>query len=255
MGVLSDAAVPAGDGPRARAEIEREVASNRTSRGLEASSLGAGGLRVNGGDITIDNNGSLIIRGGEFELIDPNGERIVFLGTLANGAVGWTFRYDDGSPLFNRQGTPGQQLFAFWDPAGNIIISNDAETGFGLGRPWLALPLPQPTGVSHWQSTTSGTFGAIGRSIAVVQHPRMRAEFSAHAEAGTTGEVRMTVHGQQMGDVVTVSDGAFETGGFDEAVPEGIDFSDGVVVELQARVTAGGGSVSGVTVGLYGAQS
>lgn len=236
-------------------KLERQKLALKTALNLENASIGAGGLRVNGGDITIDDSGNLIIRGGEFELIDPNGERIVFLGTLANGATGWTFRYDDGSPLFNRQGTPGQQLFAFWDPSGNIILSNDAETGMGLGRPWLPMPLPQPTAAGHWQSTTSGTFAAIGRSTGVVQHPRMRAEFTAFAQAGTTGEVRMTVHGQQMGDAVTVSDGAFEDGGFDEAVPEGVDFGDGVTVELQARVTSGGGAVSGVTRVLYGSQS
>lgn len=255
MGVLSDAAVPQGDFYRSQAEMGRDVAANRTARALEASSIGAGGLRVNGGDITIDDGGNLVIRGGEFELIDPAGETIVFLGTLSNGATGFIFRYDSGATLFSRQGVQGQQLFGLWDPSGNIIFSNDANSGFGIGRPWLPLTMPQPTGVSHWQSTTSGTFAAIGRSIAVVQQPRMRAQFRAFAEAGTTGEVRMTVHGQQMGDVTTVSDGAFETGGFDEAIPEGLDFSDNVTVEIQARVTAGGGSVSAAMEAFYGTQS
>jgi hypothetical protein len=238
MGIVSDAAQPAGDVMRRLRELERRLDELSNARRLESSAVGAGGMRVNGGTLTITN---------------PDGVTTCYFGPLGSGgdtSRGWMFRHDDDTPAFTLQGAPGRQFWAFWDHAGNIIASSDADSGTGLARPWIPLPTPEPTGVGHWPGTTSATWAAISRCRPCLQHPRITAVISTHADGGTAGDVRLAVDGDQIGPVAKAGD----TLDFTAPVAD-FEFGREVTVEIQARRRSGGGEVRAITRHLYGRQS
>lgn len=221
-------------------ELKRQFLASRTAPTLESSSIGAGGLRVNGGRITID--------GGSFRVVDENGTEIVYLGRFSSsGEIGWSFRYDDGRSLFNRQGAPGQQFWAFWDQSDNIVVSNDAATGVGLSRPWLPYHLivteNAEQGASYmWPSTTVSTAGThLLGAVVPIQHPRIRIGAKVLTDGGGTGHWRLRMrHGSE--DTILVED---ETD-FAEHVVDvpgwggDVSFGEQVALLIDGWVTDGG---------------
>ena len=53
MGVVSDAAFSSGDVMRQLHELRRDIQQLKAARRLEAANIGAGGLHINGGRLTI----------------------------------------------------------------------------------------------------------------------------------------------------------------------------------------------------------
>lgn len=276
---LQDQAKPPGDQAAQIRQLQDEVRALQTARRGEHTSVGEGGTRWHsggsatfeggggvevrdGGDIEVLDGGELRIRSGSLSLFSPSGERLVLFGTIVQGGEnsrGWIFSFDQGddepTTAFSLGGDPGQQFWSLRDHDGNILVSNDSVSGGGLARPYIPMPLPKPVGVGHWSSTDSASFAAIDRSSAANQHPWIAVSFSAFAEAGTTGDVRFTVNGTQVGDTATVSDGEFGGAEFEAEMPAGIGFGSGLTLELQARRTAGTGEVYGICRAVYGVQS
>lgn len=232
---------PTGDPTRKKLqELQRQITALKTALTLESSSIGAGGLRVEGeGGVTID--------GGDLRVIDANGATLVELGELSTGDIGWTFRFDDGRSLFNRQGDPGRQFWAFWDQSDNIIVSNDAISGVGLARPFLPYSLV-PTenaesGPTHiWPSTTATTAGTSLLGLVVpVQHPRIHIGATVVTDGGGTGHWRLRT---RLGgvDTVLVDD---ETGFAEHTVNipgwgDSISYGEEVALLIDGWVTGGG---------------
>lgn len=73
MSVVSDAGQEPGDIMRRLRELEQEVAELRTARRLESASIGAGGMRVLDGSVTVT--------GGAFVVLDVDGEETLRLST------------------------------------------------------------------------------------------------------------------------------------------------------------------------------
>lgn len=220
-------------------DLKRQILALKTALTLQSSSVGAGGMRVNGGRVTID--------GGSFRVIDENGTDIVFFGELSNGSIGWTFRYDDGRALFNRQGLPGQQFWGFWDQSDNIVLSNDAATGVGLARPWLPYHLivteNAEQGSSYmWPSTTVSTAGThLLGAVVPIQHPRIRIGGNVLTDGGGTGHWRLRL---RLGgvDTILVDD---QTGFAEHTVTipgwgDNIQFGEEVALLVDGWVTGGG---------------
>lgn len=254
MGLISDAAVSRGDVVRQQAEAERDMEAARSARRSERSSVGAQGIRFHsGGGATFDDGGGLVINGGTLRLVDEHGVTIAQMGRLGNGEIGWAFSSDQGRAFFTRQGDFGQQFWALWDGMGHIVVSSDAESEFGLARPWLPLPTPQPVGVSHWPSTQEPEFATVSRSSASAQHARIAVDLRAYAEPGTVGQVQFTVDGRRVGPVVDVADGSFGFARFEESIPVSV-FGARMELAVQARRVSGGGRVHGTTYTIYGIQ-
>lgn len=232
---------PTGDPTRKEiAELKRQITALKTALGLENSSIGAGGLRVlDGGDITID--------GGNLKVVDENGTTIVHFGALSAGSIGWTFRYDDGTALFNRQGVPGQQFWAFFDPSGNIVVSNDSVTGVGLAKPYLPYNLlptenAEPGTTVLWPSTTATTAGTdlIG-GVVPIQHPRIRIAATVLTDGGGTGHWRLSAVSSTQTTVLVEDETGFAAHTVD--VPgwgSDIEFGDEVSLLIDGWVTGGG---------------
>lgn len=238
MGIVSDAAQPAGDVMRRLRDLERRVDELSSARGLESSTVGAGGLSVRGGTLTITN---------------PDGVTTCYFGPLGRGddtSRGWMFRHDDDTPAFTLQGAPGRQFWAFWDHVGNIIASSDADSGTGLARPWIPLPAPAPAGAGHWPGTTTANWSTISRCWPYLQHPKIAVSIATMADPGATGDVRLIVDGDQVGPTVTAGDQL----AFTAPVPK-FEFGRAVSVEIQARRTSGTGEIRAVPLRMYGRQS
>lgn len=202
--------------------------------------------------------GSIVMEGGAFQLVDKNGDSVVYFGDVTQGDTvsrGFIFRFDGGALAFEMGGAPGSQFWGLRDRTGNILVSNDALTGAGLARPYIPLPIPQPVNPSDWQNTTDTSFAVISRSQVNVQHPRIRANIRAFAPSGTNGQVRLMMGGTQVGPTLSGGDGSFFSDGFDAEIPAGVGFDSTATVELEARVTSGPDDVAAIVRELYGIQS
>lgn len=238
MGIVSDAAQNPGDVMTRLRNLERRLDELTTARGLEASSIGAGGLRINGGTLRI---------------VNPDGVSVCFfgpLGTSGGTSRGWAFRHDDDSVAFTLQGAEGNQFWALWDKQGHIVISSDADSGEGLARPWIPLDTPHPNGLGHWPGTNSGSWSAIATSYPTIQHPRLDAIISTHADDGTRGEVRVAIDGKQCGPVAKAGDMLQ----FSAPIPD-YEWDKRVELEIQGRRTSGNGEIKVAVRRLVGRQS
>lgn len=130
MGNLSDPARSRSELAHRIAELERQVTELQTSRPLEAASIGSGGLRLVGGDITVDEGGNvLVIGGGRIIAGDPDGDRaeITSLGyrlVNADGEVDIDLTTQGAANLIRLRGA-GQSSGE--EQENEILLTNDGQ--------------------------------------------------------------------------------------------------------------------------------
>ncbi|MEU6858820.1 hypothetical protein AB0B28_08105 [Glycomyces sp. NPDC046736] len=202
------------DGQLARRvqQLEQKLRELLSGRRLEDASIGARGLRVIGGAITID--------GGELKLVSKDGVTVAYWGDVAFGTQsrGWRFAFDTGSSAFLLGGDTGRQTWALYDNAGNYVMTNDGETGHGLGRPYLNYRLvpsfeAQSFGEGNgslWPSTANTTATKVMQGINPVWHPRVSIGVSTTTIGGGSATWRLDIGG------VTAATSA---GGLTQVVP------------------------------------
>lgn len=142
--------------------------------------------------------------------------------------------------------------WAWHDRSGNEILSEDADA-WGLGRPWLPIPMTPGTAFTHasWTNVYRGTWQA--------QNPSILAEFSLSAPATTTCQARLLLEVDgvqtQLGSTLTAS-AADATASFTaDPVAHGLAFGQVGVLLLQVQRTAGAGTCTIWVHGLWGSQS
>lgn len=253
MGNIGDAAFSRGDIMRELREMKREIRELKAARTLENATIGQGGLRVKGGRISILDDGSLV-------LTSPNGVNVVFVGSV-EGKHQLRLRRDisGNSVLTTRTHSNEVDFWALWDNGGRIVMSDDAESGHGLGRPYLNMTMvpsfdAQQSGTgagSLWASTDSGTPTQLLNGFNPIWHPKLDIGV-AMAGAGGTGHWRLVIN-----DVIVLSDET--TGGLRTvSIPGwGSDITPGQDVNIQVFgwVTSGPGRVFLQVDRLYGRQS
>lgn len=200
------------------------------------------------------NRGTLSLLGNSrFEVVDNDGDLVARLGSLGyrysddSPQQGVEFRYDHDQPAIavwrpiNGANPATKQFAALYATDGTIICSSDANSNFGMGRPWLPISFERAR-TTEWASTTSGTFEALYEAQTHQQHPWIEARIVITAAAGTSGEARLVVAGSVIGDPVTYS-------GAGAAVA---DLRSGRIVQpygtltnvnVEVRRTAGAGNV------------
>lgn len=223
--------------------LEAEARERAAGRRAEATSIGAGGLRVKqGGEIVMeDDTGKVIIRLGKVFFVDGNSKPgLAAFRTDADGGAVAMSLYDG--------------ILAAWDRQGNIVLSTDEVSGQGLARPWLPVTWAG-SDFTLWPGTTGATFAAIAETAVPRQQPRLFARIRHTTDvSGTTGQLRLMCNGVQLGSTIAVgfSIGATDIGPVD--LPPG-NFGDILGLSLDARRTAGTGTVRGMVTASWTQQS
>lgn len=215
-------------------------------------------LTVSGGaGITINDLGAL-------RLVDNDGQTIFYVGPLGETRPdgepqpGIAFFRDDGSfafALYDNDIASGgyQQFWSFWDRQVNIVMSDDADSGQGLARPYI------PGGFyrdrfADWLGVAGTTFETVYKATIFKQHPKLVVGHRSSMDTGgATGEIRVLVNGSLFGTVQSIGFGLGSALVGPLAVPGG--HMSAVTVEIQARRTAGTGSARVEPYTLYGVQS
>jgi hypothetical protein len=174
------------------------------------------------------------------------------------GIVYWR---DDGTFAFSifdhdPTGADGyNQFWALWDRLGHPVVMDDFVHGFGLARPvipvsnWLPL---NPVGGAGWP--ISGTdWTNLWETTYVIQHGTLWLAALMYSDAGTSGQVRVTINGTQLGTATT--GGAGYTQHIIQEDVRDYGYGSFVTLRLQARRTVGSGNVRAAPRAGYGLQS
>lgn len=255
--------VPPDDGDiyRRLRDLERQLDELRGARRLEAASIGAGGLTVKGGMLSIEDDGTLAV-------IDPTTGRAVAVlgtGTVPDGSgrrqMFAAFARDDGTTALalgdfgTIPGHPHRQALQWYDRAGNTVFADDTTSGQGIARPWLLLG-QWDDGSYPTATTTSGSFTTLTSLGGYRQQPRVSAQCVARAsDATTAGEVRLVYNDTTVLDTKPIPAGSFAYINFTTvSLPAG-NFGDPITLSIQARRTAGTGTIGVRGTYACGAQS
>lgn len=138
---------------------------------------------------TIARGGLTLIQDAFLRMVDDNGHEIVYIGPDAEGKQIFRLRREGGNLMMYTAGNAqfGRDFWAFTDSNGRVIVSDDAETGHGMARPWLPLVLyaafvpntgDGQTGelTYYWNLDSDELVGeqTIWRGWTSVQHPWLR---------------------------------------------------------------------------------
>ncbi|MGW6703620.1 hypothetical protein ACWGDE_01820 [Streptomyces sp. NPDC054956] len=142
--------------------------------------------------------------------------------------------------------------WAWHDRSGNTILSEDANT-WGLGRPWLPIPMTPSISftATSWTSVYRGTWHA--------QNPTIFAEYTLSAPSTTTCQARLMLEvgtvQVQLGSTLTASAAEVAASYTVDAVAHGLSFGQNGLLFLQVQRTAGAGTCTLWSHGLWGRQS
>lgn len=178
-------------------DLEREVRELRAGRRLEASTIGRGGITVQGGAIILkDAEGNEIARLGIRDDIpaEPDGDpQPGFILRRNDGSL--AFSLDDPNPVESGY----RQILKMQDAQGHIIFSEDANSGWGMATPTFGYPVYPIWDTPLWpvSLTTTAWVGAWTNYIPL-WNPIL--EISVMAFSTTSaGEVRILLNGQVVG--------------------------------------------------------
>jgi len=243
-----------GDLQRRVAELERQLRNLTSGRRLEDASIGARGITVKGG-------GSITIDGGELRLIDENGVQVAFFGDVTQDGIvsrGWALSFDTGVKAFTLAGDPGAQFWSLRDGTGAPIVTNDAITGVGLGKPYLNYRMvpsfgAESSGVATamWPSTTSTTPVKLMQGINPVWHPRVSIGVSTTTAGGGNVDWRLDVNGDLAASGTGVGSQTVVIPGWDDTITPG----EAVGFDLYANCSGGATRAWIQCDRLYGLQS
>lgn len=228
--------------------LEREVRELRAARRLESAAIGAGGLAIrDGGSVWVyDSDGSLMSVIGE----------LPWLGEGVRGFVLGRSGGHEGIAAYGSGSGTGAGFVGMYDLAGNYVVTDDTFSGRGLGRPYIPLQVGEisvPTA-----TTTSGSFTDVASGFNPIQHPVLYADLLVRSDdASTTGQVRIAIDNTAVGPTINVSGGEYafrSIGPFKVTVSE-TNYGELHTVSVQARRTAGSGSIGVRVLSLLGLES
>jgi hypothetical protein len=208
-----------------------------------------------GGSVTIKEGGQLIVQ-------DQDGTDVFSIGRLQPDVDGQPqqatiIRRMDGSLAMSvhTTATSGPQKIVLYDKNSNAILADDINSvGGGLAVPWLPYNVPQPIQRAGWGTTSSTSYTAVLRTSNPIMQPKMYIQVIQGAASGSTalGQLRVMVNGVQMVEGANNEniDGVFDVPNY---VYSGTPLH--WVVEVQAKVTTGTGTVAVSVRSMYGRQS
>lgn len=223
------------------ADLEREIRELRAERRLGQSTIEAGSLQITGGQLVV---------------LDTDGTPLAGLGDLGNGYHGTVLYRSGGAVALAVFGTGTGSALSWYDRSGNQVVEDDGVSARGLARPYIPLTFGDVT-TAPTSTTTSGSFAEIIRGAAPIQHPVLYAYVTVLAsDASTSGEVRMAIDGVAVGPTVPVGLGEYNAKGIGPfAVPDPGTYGQIRTVSIQARRTAGTGTIGVRVLSAYGLES
>ncbi|MGZ0151869.1 hypothetical protein ACXJJ3_32755 [Kribbella sp. WER1] len=241
-----EARLPANDDAIIRRiqSLEAEVRELRAARRLEASTIGRGGITVQGGAIILrDANGNEIARMGAREdlLPSPSGDvQPGFILRRNDGTIAFTL--DDPDP--NTYGY--RQLLKMHDQQGHIIFQEDYVQGWGLSNPTFSHAM-SPLTPNLWPGTALGTYQNMLFAQLQVWNPLLDVGIvgtCTKTTPVTSGTIQLLMGGLVVGTLTVPDDGYYEKNfTIDFTTIPGM--APGSVVQLlvQAKRDAGAGSI------------
>lgn len=233
------------------ASLEREVGELRAARRLEAASVGAGGLRV--------------VDGGRLSMDTPGGNRMVDIGEISNP----TYNHADGTPQqamwLRREDGSGfmscfsyppsgfeTQAWKFTDRTGGVVFAEDTNSGQGLSRPYLPVPMQHAYdgGWDYWPRTTSTSMTELWAGRMYKQLPHLVIVIRASMDtAAATGQIDVTIDGVSQGATsgITFGVGYYQLGPYDL----GGDHMDSMDIAVRGRRVTGTGTIRAGVIAAY----
>lgn len=151
-----------------------------------------------------------------------------------------------------------REIIGFQDGSLHTIVGDDAITGFGLARPWLAIPFYDDLQFAPARTTTSATFVPLQYAKYIVQQPFVFVESLVRCSDGTTGgEIKLAVNGTTVTTTTTtipVGSNTLFTQSINFAY-YGLNFGDQCELTVQARRTAGAGTIGVRVQHAYGRET
>lgn len=244
-------------------QVAREIAAEEVKKFarsgfLNNASITSGGLSIRGGgDLTISDGGRLRVN----HPADVGGGNGLYVGDIYSEATseymgtGLLIEQPDGTDIVQARTDveSGGSRVELWDSGGRVAVATDSVSRQGLARP-LVPGAFYPMRYTDWLASTSAAFEGLWKGELVKQQPRLSVALQVTTDAsGTAGEARVMVDGVQLGAVQAV--------GFATSIrlvgPAAVagDHMQKVIVEIQARRTAGTGAVRVAPLHVYGWQS
>lgn len=232
----------------ARQIAAEEVAKYARSDPLRNASIPAGGRLI----VKHPDGRWLMLmgsyNGSEAKFLMPDGsQQPMALIWRADGTLAFGMYDPDPSNGF-------QQFWSLWDRQGNIVVSDDTNSGQGIARPYLPAAF-YPARDADFPKTAATSFETVWRAYVDKQQPRLFVSaWGTTDTAGTTGEVRVMVNNVQLGATQAAGNASVNGYNFGPAAVAGA-FGETLAVEIQARRTAGTGSVQVGAAWVEGRQS
>jgi hypothetical protein len=212
---------------------------------------------------TIEKGGLTLLNDAFLRMIDDNGDQIVYIGPDDQGKQIIRVRREGGSlVLYTYTAEGGLQFWALTDNTGRIIVSDDAESGGGLARPWLPIPLypqflpsaPDPGNTGAWAIDSTQILSErdlwVGR--ASISHPFIEIDGTwGHASGSGAVTYRLYVGVVAVGTWVENGISVGRRGPFNVTGQVGVDWTS---IRVTAQ-TGGTGEVWCAPTGCYLRQS
>lgn len=204
---------------------------------------------------------------GGIQLADRDGQTVFFVGGLdghwqrpdgspqpacflADDRGAWRIAVIDDDPKTDDY----RQSVSVYDHAGNRIVGDDVPTGEGLARPYIPVTIA-PARFREWPATTATDFEPLQVARSLRQHPvlELHARFTTD-RPDTRGELRFTNPATDIpfGSPIPV-EFAQDVRTVRLQIPG--RFGDLAEIALQARRTAGTGTVRATLAAAIGTQS
>lgn len=176
--------------PRKIRELEEQINALRSERRAAATTIGSGGLIIDGGDLlALDVDGSVVFRLGP-QLYDDRGVSIV----RENGVSALELRKSFSNST--------EQSLVLRDADGAVLIAEES-LGAGLGQPFLPIPLQPVTAATTSLNTGPWGFEVTSSAATGTWVSTHQAWYARHnqfglfrlrvaaSDASTAGEVRV----------------------------------------------------------------
>lgn len=142
-------------------------------------------------------------------------------------------------------------FWALYDKAGNIVVSDDAVSGQGIGRPYLGAAAFAPTDGSKWPTVVSATWTTQWLGMLIKQQPQLQLYVWTQTDTGTSGDVRWTTGTDTVAQSVASGENTIRT----LTGPVSGAHLDQLEISVDMRRTSGGGRMACWVMGAYGAAS
>jgi hypothetical protein len=199
---------------------------------------------------------------GHWKVIASNGVTLADFGDQGPSfGRGWVFRRGEGGEAAFALGgnqVSGRQFWRLIDNDANDIITDDAQSGQGLARPYipyLAVRSVDTAQATLAMTTTSSTFVNAYEFHGPKQHPRIDVQYICNVPAGLTAEIQL-VDTTSTSMVIAGPNSAGVGFGISSLIGQtvGTHMAD-INVVLQFRVASGAGTIGLTVIHALGVQS